>query len=604
MLLLNESKDWFENYSKAGKDAIRFNKILKDTKLSLERKQKRKKLSNACLEISVFESQENKKDLIENVLDESLDIFKDSFEENKKIKNEKILNQKLELKNKYKYHDRHMNNFKKKENKSNPSCRKYNPKYDSILKVPQSIPSWEKQLGRKPPKIKEICDKFYIEHDNIIDTMAGTAFIDMSKQIEKQSSFENKEKDILIDNYSIVNINNNNFEYNINFENDLSYRPASSVTKDFTKPSSRMSNKSNNENNNNIKNNNNKSVSSRIGSARLVNKKIISKIFDKKHKKDNTSSNVSILSETRNDLSSQRNININDSSKVNDRIGKRKIQNQTLNSVTSALSSNNSIDIFNRYYIKRMRQIKTKKKLDNLKGNPRNKNIRSSLSQRSKIKAPDFSKNLSRESLDKLKDNKEVCIPYLIPKYTQVRERPIMMVSYSKKKDNKNRAQSSRATGLNYSYYYNPDKALDKINNHSTIHVPDFDLMSSRPIDNNPLPSYMKKIIDRSGITEFSLNMNNYSNRDFGNLKTSFFPKRSFNKVINLNLLRSKKFFGNFVFGNKDKKIFGKNGHLLSKIIRFYNQNFDNILKEKNLEKFDNVTYKGYENSNRKKLYK
>ena len=96
MLLLNESKDWFENYSKVGKDAIRFNKILKDTKLSLERKQKRKKLSNACLEISVFESQENKKDLIENVLDESLDIFKDSFEENKKIKNEnkmKIVNE-------------------------------------------------------------------------------------------------------------------------------------------------------------------------------------------------------------------------------------------------------------------------------------------------------------------------------------------------------------------------------------------------------------------------------------------------------------------------------------------------------------------------------
>ena len=132
-------------------------------------------------------------------------------EENKKIKNEKIMNQKLELKNKYKYHDRHMNNFKKKENKSNPSCRKYNPKYDSILKVPQSIPSWEKQLGRKPPKIKEICDKFYIEHDNIIDTMAGTAFIDMSKQIEKQSSFENKEN---IDNKDKVIINVNNKEDN------------------------------------------------------------------------------------------------------------------------------------------------------------------------------------------------------------------------------------------------------------------------------------------------------------------------------------------------------------------------------------------------------
>jgi hypothetical protein len=73
-----------------------------------------------------------------------------------------------------------MNHLKKREVEYNPSCTKYNPKYNCVLKAPQSIPSWEKQLGRKPFKQKEVCDKFYLEHDDIIDTMAGSAFIDMS----------------------------------------------------------------------------------------------------------------------------------------------------------------------------------------------------------------------------------------------------------------------------------------------------------------------------------------------------------------------------------------------------------------------------------------
>ena len=36
MILSEESKDWFENYSKAGKDATKFNKILSDTIKSLK----------------------------------------------------------------------------------------------------------------------------------------------------------------------------------------------------------------------------------------------------------------------------------------------------------------------------------------------------------------------------------------------------------------------------------------------------------------------------------------------------------------------------------------------------------------------------------------
>jgi len=562
MILLNEEKDWFDNYSKAGKDATRYNKILIDTKKNIGRKPKKLKKVNTCPEIAAFEALEKKREDLLN--DDNIDIFEDPIEEKKEKKENKYLNQKLYFKTKYKYHDYHMNHLKKREVEYNPSCTKYNPKYNCILKAPQSIPSWEKQLGRKPFKQKEVCDKFYLEHDDIIDTMAGSAFIDMSKQpMGRQSYFDNQEKENSIDNISVININYNNINYNFN-ENKK--RPITSLTKEITKTSSRISNKSINDlienyNNNNI--NKNKSFSSRVNSAKYNNSAI--NINDFSNSNNNTIFSV--------------------------KYKKRKTQAQNINSNNTAISSN-SIEMFNRYYIERMKKIKAKHK---------KKVSKSSFNSKSRIKAPDFSKNLSRESLDKIKENNNECVPYLIPDYSQVRPKPKMMVSYSKKNTRHKiyKNQSSKIKPVNYSLFYDADKAIENVNNHTTIHSPDFSLMTSRPIDNDPLPSYMKKIVDRSGLSEFSLNMNNYKNRDFGTMRTSFFPKQSFNKMINLNLLRSKKFFGNIIFGEKRKK-FKKNNPLLAKVIRFYRNNFENVILERNLKKFDNVTYKGIDNNKNK----
>ena len=562
MILLNEEKDWFDNYSKAGKDATRYNKILIDTKKNIGRKPKKLKKVNTCPEIAAFEALEKKREDLLN--DDNIDIFEEQIEEKKEKKENKYLNQKLYFKTKYKYHDYHMNHLKKREVEYNPSCTKYNPKYNCVLKAPQSIPSWEKQLGRKPFKQKEVCDKFYLEHDDIIDTMAGSAFIDMSKQpMGRQSYFDNQEKENSIDNISVININYNNINYNFN-ENKK--RPITSLTKEITKTSSRISNKSNNDlienNNNNI--NKNKSFSSRVNSAKYNNSAI--NINDFSNSNNNTIFSV--------------------------KYKKRKTQTQNINSNNTAISSN-SIEMFNRYYIERMKKIKAKHK--------KKKVSNSAFNSKSRIKAPDFSKNLSRESLDKIKENNNECVPYLIPDYSQVRPKPKMMVSYSKKNTRHKiyKNQSSKIKPVNYSLFYDADKAIENVNNHTTIHSPDFSLMTSRPIDNDPLPSYMKKIVDRSGLSEFSLNMNNYKNRDFGTMRTSFFPKQSFNKMINLNLLRSKKFFGNIIFGEKRKK-FKKNNPLLAKVIRFYRNNFENVILERNLKKFDNVTYKGIDNNKNK----
>ena len=591
MILLNEEKDWFENYSKAGKDATRYNKILIDAKKRIGKKPKKLKKVNPCPEIAAFEALEKKQEELLN--DDNVDIFNEPKEKDKEKKDNKYLNQKLYFKAKLKYHDYHMNHLKKKEVEYNPSCTKYNPKYNCILKATKSCPSWEKQIGRKPIKPKEVCDKFYLEHDDIIDTMAGSAFIDMSKQpVTRQSVFDNQEKDNSLENYSVININYNNINYNLNENNQ---RPYTSLTKEVTKTSSRISNRSNNdiilENNYNNLNNNNKGFSSRVTSAKYNKRKIMKRILEAKNKEIINFNNIS-------EINFNNAININDFSNntrntINFKKRKTTTQTQNINSNNTAISSN-SIDMYNRYYIERMRKLKSKNK---------KKVSNSAFNSKSRIKAPDFSKNLSRESLDKLKEKDDTIVPYLIPDYSQVRPKPKMMVSYSKKNSNHKiyKNQSSKINSINSSFFYDADKAIENVNNHSTIHSPDFSLMSSRPIDNDPLPSYMKKIVDRSGLSEFSLNMNNYKNRDFGTMRTSFFPKQSFNKMINLNLLRSKKFFGNFIFGEKRKK-FKKNNPLLAKVIRFYRNNFENVMLERNLKKFDNVTYKGIENNKNKFL--
>ena len=631
MKFLNERKDWFENYSKAGKDATKFNKILSDTIKSLKSSPNKEKKANICPEIAAFEALEKKKEQMDILMNEENDIFKELTEEEKRSKqlSDKYLKQKLISKQKYKYHDNHMKFLRKAEKEYNPPCTKYNPKYDCILKKAQSIPSLEKQSGRKPLNKKEIYDKFYLEHENIIDSMAGTSFIDMSKQLIKQSTFDNqennKDKEFYLDNYSFINLSNNNKKDQIEYHyyNDNTNRPSSTLTKDITKNSSRLSNKSNNDLNDignkaiNIKKYG--SDSFRSDSAKTINKKILKNILEKKHEKRKTDFDISNINDIKDDINLQENfninVNVNDLSNNNIRNIKSKNKKEKTqipqsvilsNTELSSNDNNKSIDVYNRFYYKRMKKIISNASAPNINtiNRNKNKNIKKRL-KKSKINAPDFSKTLSRDSYDKKKDIIVSHKPFLIPKYTQVRERPIMMVSYKdKNSSNKKNTQSHRVENIDYSYYFDADKNLDKINNHSTTRVPNFDLMSSRPIDNDPLPSYMKKIVGRGGsdITEYSLNMNNYKNRDFSNLRTSFFPKKSFNKVINLNLMRSKKFFGNVLFGESRRK-FRKRNPLMEKIIRFYNRNYETILNEKNLVKFDNVTYKGYSNIE-KKIFK
>ena len=86
-------------------------------------------------------------------------------------------------------------------------------------------------------------------------------------------------------------------------------------------------------------------------------------------------------------------------------------------------------------------------------------------------------------------------------------------------------------------------------------------------------------------INEINLKMNNFAEGKFISDYSSFWPKKSFNKIVNLNLVNSKTFLNNLL---NEKG----NEHYLKKSIQFYQKNFKELMKEGLLNKFDNVTFK------------
>ena len=269
----------------------------------------------------------------------------------------------------------------------------------------------------------------------------------------------------------------------------------------------------------------------------------------------------------------------------NDKINYSNNNSQSNNNYSSEESSKDSYDNYKIYYMQQFKK-KNKNEFKNLKKN--------NLLDKKKIKAPDFNQFISREHYEKINNKKEV-IPFNLPNYKSVRERPIMMVVYNQKKYiKKNRCKSALLKRVDNLMYFDPNKILNKINNYKTIHAPNFKLMTSRPNNNDPLPAYMKKIFNRSSclnFTELSLKMNNYSNSNFAENKNGFFPKKSYNKIINMNLLKSKKFFNNF-YGKNMNQRFVKKNLLIENSMKFYKKNFNELLKDDFLNKFDCVTYK------------
>ena len=205
----------------------------------------------------------------------------------------------------------------------------------------------------------------------------------------------------------------------------------------------------------------------------------------------------------------------------------------------------------------------------------------------SKIKAIEFGKIIPREYYDNLSDNGITLIPFAVNNYKQVRERALTMVNYNTKKAFKKKLDFFK--GIDFEQYM--DTPVNYIEHKN--YVPMFNKMHTRPIDDgDQLPVHMKGIVSRNicdMTSNVSLKMNSFMDgKTRGNYNTCL-PKKSFNKVVNLNLMNYQE-LKKYIAMNKNL-IFGGDDNYIIKSIKFYNRNYRDLLKE-TTSNFDNITFK------------
>lgn len=579
-------------------------------------------------------------------VEEEVDIFKlqkdmkkeiENFKKPKIIKNtEKKYYHRINSEA-YKFHDLHMQKGHSKREYKTPNCTKYLPSKDFVWKRTLVPPRWDKSSGRLPLFNKDNT-KYYLNHEPPLKNI-GKIFIDMDKQTmrgdlktthdlriittktfisknkrkkEKKEIKDDNNESVIESEYSTFNKTNPNMfmKYENNSIKGKKKRVQSAVTSS-TRPQTGHPKNINTLTSNNSKQINNTSNS--IGGRNItLNSKNINNI-------ENLNNS---LSEENNDLE----INSVSSSEINDSYNqyksfyqrqiksKNRPQSKPQNKKYSNKKVNNSTPIKN---TKKSRpQTSNNSKINNTNIRNENNNINkiarpksSGVSNRKlninknktnkifktrikkRIKGPDFDKTISREYYEHLLDHGASLIPFSLPNFKQVRERPLTMVVYERPIYTKNKhAPLAAITPDMYNDIY---KYLEYTNNHTRCVPPNFDKMKARPSDDNsPLPVYMKGTVSRGAcetVNETSLKMNNFAEGKFLSSYTSFWPKKSFNKIVNLNLLKSDAFLAYLLSNKEDSK---NANNYIAKSMKFYHKNYEDLIKEGILSKFDNVTFK------------
>ena len=457
--------------------------------------------------------------------DNDNNIFSIEEKERQKLEEfaEEIENKK-EYKKRIKYEDRDKKDIKQNksklmshkylfnkifENKKKiqPSCTKYNPKYETIFKKIVYSPSWKSMLGRKD-QAKIDNSEFYLKHDLIQNQMAGKTFIDFSKQSKRSHNLFDRA--------------------DVNFINKDNYSKSKSL------------------------------------------------IFRKKAKKRMYRNKSQIIfnnntSKIDKDLSQQK-------SKINYRSSE--------SDILSTSNSNDSFDLFKQIYTKKL-----KKKI--------HKEKNTSEKTSNSVKAIDFNQIISRETLEDLKSKNLAIVPYLFPNFSLVRDRPIMMVIYDKKTQEENKYKKRRPQSGTIEF-----NLIDSGKNKNRVHTPNFNLMKSRPFDDNdPFPSHMRGVFNKNTcfkITSESLKSTNYSKSGFIMPNSSFW-KNSFNKYTNLKQIKS--------YSNNMMNSLLQNEYIdvrTKRLLKLYNKNYNSLMggktKYSKLENDINQGLKKHENKSIKEL--
>ena len=538
----NETKGWYGSYSLAGKhSAEKFNNIVhKNEILKGEHKKARTH--------DLFKPDDPK---LTN-LEDHLDAFKMySFEDNvfKKIDNKrkKIENSK-KLKNqrtnfRYFFHNKHCESIEERKRKlvPEPACTRYHPNYNYIWPKLITGPKWKNISGRKE-KISKVDNRDFLINnlDNydkyIINSGDTKCFVNMNKTTQRGSFIDFKDLRLKTEK-PFIKLTKSKRKYDL--VSDLNN---GGFAKTFINGFHRYNilNEKKNRKQNNKKHLINLKINPKLSNLTALNNS--GQIFEKSEKKKK----YEILKDDK-DKNTITEISFY-------KLKKRKNAKSFINSENAIMGSDDQA----------------------------NNNIKNT--------APDFSKLLSREQREKIKGYKTNIIPYIVPNYSFIKERNVVMVIY-KKENNIKKYKNKESIGLDSSLNYNPDSFIDKCNNHLTPKVPRFKNMISRPNKKgSPLPFFMQQIHDRRSIdiiTDKSLQLNQYKDGKYIPASNSFFPKKSFNNIINVGFYNSKSFKEN----NNDEDIQSKKKQIMNKL-SLNHINYEELVKEGALRKFDNFSYK------------
>ena len=605
----NDEKGYFGCFSKAGKRSVEILSNIRMKDALLNPKENRFKNKKAMInflkrngyhnihgddrKVNMIIENELDDSMIEDV-DEEIDIFKkaEAIEKRKKKKDNKDnkKNKKKEIKIKYfhrlkeelyKYHDLHMQNYKTKKPVLTPDCTKYAPNKEFVMKRILVSPNWKTRKGRSP-LFGTDNTKYYLNHEDPLKNI-GHTFIDMDKQTMRGNLTTSHDLRILTTKTfvsknqrkkKVKNAFNNN-KYNKSVIN------SDYLSLDKTKSNMNLLRKYEQD----YVKSNKKRVTSAVTSSTRPQTAV------KKNLTTLTSNNSKFVNNTSNSLAGNKNI-----TSISNNLNK--LLNEDNSSEESLVESNDSYKIYKAVYKKELKPKENTEKIKNVKkyiGNNNlfkrdNKKIRpksSNMKRKLNIKGPDFDKTMSREHYYELNDKGSV-IPFSLPNFKQVRERPLTMVVYERPVYKKYTKKEIK--GITPDMYNDIYKYLDNVNNHKRCLSPNFSKMNVnyKKNDKNPLPLYMRGVTSRGAcetINEINLKMNNFAEGKFISNYTSFWPKKSFNKIVNLNLLNSKSFLSHMINDNES-------AHYLKKSLKFYRKNYKELIKEGLLNKFDNVTFK------------
>jgi len=602
----NDEKGYFGCFSKAGKRSVEILSNIRMKDALLNPKENRFKNKKAMInflkrngyhnihgddrKVNMIIENELDDSMIEDV-DEEIDIFKkaEAIEKRKKKKDNKK-NKKKEIKIKYfhrlkeelyKYHDLHMQNYKTKKPVLTPDCTKYAPNKEFVMKRILVSPNWKTRKGRSP-LFGTDNTKYYLNHEDPLKNI-GHTFIDMDKQTMRGNLTTSHDLRILTTktfvskNQGKKKVKNafNNNKYNKSVIN------SDYLSLDKTKSNMNLLRKYEQD----YVKSNKKRVTSAVTSSTRPQTAV------KKNLTTLTSNNSKFVNNTSNSLAGNKNI-----TSISNNLNKLLYEDNS--SEESLVESNDSYKIYKAVYKKELKPKENTEKIKNVKkyiGNNNlfkrdNKKIRpksSNMKRKLNIKGPDFDKTMSREHYYELNDKGSV-IPFSLPNFKQVRERPLTMVVYERPVYKKYTKKEIK--GITPDMYNDIYKYLDNVNNHKRCLSPNFSKMNVnyKKNDKNPLPLYMRGVTSRGAcetINEVNLKMNNFAEGKFISNYTSFWPKKSFNKIVNLNLLNSKSFLSHMINDNES-------AHYLKKSLKFYRKNYKELIKEGLLNKFDNVTFK------------